>query len=90
MNSGTTVLAVLRKARELLASGQSAGVISAIGSLRDHASARVRDLAYFALLDTLLLSGGEASIAMLAEADSRPEAIELFDDTIRRITSTLH
>jgi hypothetical protein len=90
MNSGTTVLGVLRKARELVASGQSVGIISAIGSLRDHASGRVRDLAYFALLDTLLLSGAEASIARLAEPESRPRAIALFDDTIRRITSTLH
>ena len=90
MNSGTTVLAVLRQARELLASGQTVGIISAISSLRDHASGRMRDLAYFALLDTLLLSGAEASIAMLAEPEGRPKAIALFDDTIRRIASTLH
>ncbi|HEX2725095.1 MAG TPA: hypothetical protein VHN20_04675 [Beijerinckiaceae bacterium] len=90
MNSAWTVLAVLKNARELLASGQSNEIISAIASLREHADGRVRDLAYFALLDTRLINGGEASIALLAEPDSRSEALELFDDTIRRITSALH
>jgi hypothetical protein len=90
MNSGSTVLAVLRRGRELLASGQSVGIISTISSLRDQASGRTRDLAYFALMDTLLLSGGEASISLLAEPESRAGALKLFDDTIRRITATLH
>jgi hypothetical protein len=90
MNSGSTVLTVLRSARERLANGQSAGIMSAVSSLRDQASGRVRDLAYFALLDTLLLRGGEASISLLAEPGSRARAVALFDDTIRRISSTLH
>ena len=90
MKPGWSVLAVLRKARELLASGQSAGVIATISSLREQTSGRVRDLAYFALLDTLLLSGGEASIAALDEPESPAEILDLFDDTIKRISSALH
>jgi hypothetical protein len=85
-----TVLGLLRAARDLVSSGRQAGIIDAISSLRADAAGPVRDLAYFALLDTATLSQGEASLSLLASGDSPDDALALFDATIRRITATLH
>ncbi len=90
METGTTVLGVLKKARELLSTGQSDGIIRAISSLRGEASGRTRDLAYYALLDTATMSRGDASLAMLSRTGAPEAALALFDATIRRITATLH
>ncbi|MBA1156252.1 hypothetical protein P7L87_24765 [Vibrio parahaemolyticus] len=86
----TTVIAILRKACDLVGSGQSLGIIEAISSLRDQTSGRTRDLAYYAVLETALASRGDASLAVLS-ADGRTEStIELLEATIRRIMSALH
>ena len=84
----TTVLGVLKKACDLVGSGQSLGIIEAISSLRDQTSGRTRDLAYYAVLDTAMASRGDASLAVLA--DQKEPAIELLQATIRRIMSALH
>lgn len=86
----TTVLGVLRKACELVGSGQSLGIIEAISSLRDEASGRTRDLAYYAILETAMASRGDASLAMLADSGQTESAIELLQSTIRRLMSALH
>jgi len=85
----TTVLGVLRKACDLVGSGQCLGIIEAIGSLRDQTSGRTRDLAYYAVLETAMVSRGEASLSMLA-GDEKESTLELLDATIRRIMSALH
>jgi hypothetical protein len=85
----TTVLGVLRKACDLVGSGQSLGIIEAISSLRAEASGRTRDLAYYAVLETAMVSRGDASLAMLA-GDQKEPAIELLRSTIRRLMSALH
>lgn len=85
----TTVLGVLRKACDLLGSGQSPGIIDAISSLRDQASGRTRDLAYHAVLETAMARSGDASLAVLA-GDGAEHAVELLQATIRRMMSTLH
>jgi hypothetical protein len=90
MESRTTVLGVLRKACDLVGNGQHPGIIEAISSLRDEASGRTRDLAYYAVLETATIGRGEASLAMLASDDRKEPAIELLQATIRRITSGLH
>jgi hypothetical protein len=69
----TTVLGILKKACDLVGSGQSLGT---------------RDLAYYAVLETAMVSRGDASLAMLA--DQKEPAIELLQATIRRIMSALH
>jgi hypothetical protein len=84
----TTVLGLLKKACDLVGSGQSLGIIEAISSLRDQASGRTRDLAHYAVLETAMVSRGDASLAMLA--DQKEPAIELLQATIRRIMSALH
>jgi len=86
----TTVLGVLRKACDLVGSGQSLGIIEAISSLREEASGRTRDLAYYAILETAMVNRGDASLAMLAERDQTESAIELLQSTIRRLMSALH
>ncbi len=86
----TTVLGVLRKACELVGSGQSLGIIEAISSLREEASGRTRDLAYYAVLETAMASRGAASLAMLADSGETESAIELLQSTIRRLMSALH
>ena len=86
----TTVLGVLKKACDLVGSGQSLGIIEAISSLRDQTSGRTRDLAYYAVLDTAMASRGDASLAMLASAEQKDSAMELLQATIRRIMSVLH
>jgi hypothetical protein len=86
----TTVLSVLKKACDLVGSGQSLGIIEAISSLRDQTSGRTRDLAYYAVLDTAMASRSDASLAMLAGAEQKDSAMELLQATIRRIMSALH
>lgn len=90
MESPTTVLGLLRRARDLVSARQHTDIIDAISSLKGEASGPMRDLAYYALLDTMMMSKGEASISVLSTPDAQDTAIELFDATIRRITSTLH
>ena len=90
MESLTTVLGLLRRARDLVSARQHTDIIDAISSLKDEASGPTRDLAYYALLDTMMMSKGEASISVLSAPDAQDTVIELFDATIRRITSTLH
>ena len=86
----TTVLGVLKKACDLVGSGQSLGIIEAISSLREEASGRTRDLAYYAVLETAMVNRGDASLAMLAGGDRTETAIELLQSTIRRIRAALH
>jgi hypothetical protein len=90
MSSHTTILGVLRKACDLVDNGQHLGIIDAISSLRDEASGRTRDLAYYAVLETATIGRGGASLAMLASDDGQESAIELLQATIRRIMSGLH
>ncbi|UVF18678.1 hypothetical protein HPT29_019625 [Microvirga terrae] len=85
-----TVLGVLKKACDLVGSGQSLGIIEAISSLRQEASGRTRDLAYYAVLETAMASPGDASLAMLASGDRTESAIELLQATIRRMMAALH
>jgi len=89
MNAVTTVVGVLRKARDLVSSGQQLDIITAISSLKEEASAPTRDLAYYALLETLM-GKGEASLSALGNPDHQDATVALFDATIRRMTSTLH
>jgi hypothetical protein len=90
MESRTTVLGLLRKARDLVSTGRQAGIIEAISSLQHEASGPTRDLAYYALLDTVTLRECDASIAVLSRPERQEIAVELLDATIRRIASTLH
>jgi hypothetical protein len=90
MSDGTTVLGLLKKARDLVSTGRHPGIIEAIASLEGEASGPVRDLAYHALLDTVAMGRGQASLAALAAPGRQENMIELFDATIRRITSALH
>jgi hypothetical protein len=69
---------------------QHTDIIDAISSLKSEASGPTRDLAYYAILDTMMMTKGEASISVLSGSDAQDSALELFDATIRRITSTLH
>jgi hypothetical protein len=90
MESRTTVLGLLKKARDLVSTGQHAGIIEAISSLHGEASGPTRDLAYYALLDTATLRERDASIAVLSRPDRQDITVELLDATIRRISSKLH
>lgn len=90
MENRTTVLGLLRRARDLVSARQHTDIIDAISSLKGEASGPTRDLAYYALLETAMMAKGEASISVLSAPDAADTAIELFDATIRRITSTLH
>jgi hypothetical protein len=90
MNSGSTVLTVLRQARDLLAGGKTPCIISAISSLKEHSSGRTRDLAYFAVMETMMLGGAEATISLLDQPRDQANALRAIDDTIKRMTSTLH
>ena len=90
MENRTTVLGLLRKARDLVSTRQHPGIIEAISSLKGEASGPTRDLAYYALLETMMMKKGEVSISVLCQPDVQDEAVELFNATIRRITSTLH
>jgi hypothetical protein len=89
MDTPTTVLGLLRKARELVDAGQHAGIIEAISALKDEASGPKRDMAYYAVLETASADRGEAGISALSAA-SREATMALLDATIRRITSKLH
>ena len=86
----TTVLGLLRKACDLIGSGQSLGIIEAISSLRDQASGRTRDLAYYAVLETAMMDRGDASLAMLTNDDQKESVVELLQATVRRMMSGLH
>ncbi|MFL5260362.1 MAG: hypothetical protein ACJ8AS_11460 [Hyphomicrobiales bacterium] len=90
MQAGATVLGVLRRARDLVQSGRSEGILAAISSLGEEASGPTRDLAYFAIMDTIELDGRAGSIEGLAAEGSRAGILRLFDATIQRITSALH
>lgn len=90
MANPTTVLGLLRRARDLVSARKHTDIIDAISSLKGEASGPTRDLAYYALLETMMMAKGEASISVLSAPDAGDTAIELFDATIRRITSTLH
>ena len=90
MDHRTTVLGVLRKARELVSNREHPGIIEAISSLKGEASGRTRDLAYYAILETMMMNRGGASIAVLSAPEARDGTVELFDATIRRITAKLH
>jgi N-acetylmuramic acid 6-phosphate (MurNAc-6-P) etherase len=90
MNSGSTVLSVLREARELLASGKTPCIISAISSLKEQSSGRTRDLAYFAVMETMMLDGAEATISLLAQPENQAHALRMVEATIKRLTSTVH
>jgi hypothetical protein len=73
-----------------VSTGQRAGIIDAISSLRTEASGPLRDLAYYALLDTATLRSGDASLSALAAAGCPDDALDLVDATIKRIASKLH
>jgi hypothetical protein len=90
MNSGSTVLTVLRQARELLVSGQTPCIISAISSLKEQSSGRTRDLAYFAVMETMTIGGAETTISLLAQPENQANALRMIEATIKRMTSTLH
>ena len=90
MNSRSNVLAVLRQARELLVSGETPSIISAISSLKEQSSGRTRDLAYFAVMETMMLGGGESTISLLAQPENQADALRMIEATIKRMTSTLH
>jgi hypothetical protein len=80
----------LKKARELISTGQYDGIIAAISSLHGEASGRTRDLAYYALLETVGMVRGDASISMLSGHAQSEMIVEVFDATIKRITASLH
>lgn len=90
MQTHTTVLGVLRKACDLVGTGQHPGIIEAISSLRDEASGRTRDLAYYAVLETAMMNRGDASLTMLAGAEQKEPVVELLQATIRRMMASLH
>jgi hypothetical protein len=90
MNSGSTVLTLLRQARELLVSGTTPSIISAISTLKEQSSGRTRDLAYFAIMETMMLGGAETTISLLAQPQNQANALKVIDATIKRVTSTLH
>jgi hypothetical protein len=90
MNSGSTVLTVLRQARELLVSGKTPCIISAISSLKEQSSGRTRDLAYFAVMETMMLGGAETTISLLAQPGNQADALRTIEATIKRMTSARH
>ncbi len=90
MDTQITVLSLLKKARDLVGSGQYSGIIEAIAALKGEASGPKRDLAYYELLETASARPGDANLATLAASDSRDASIALIDATIKRMTSKLH
>ncbi|HZH12368.1 MAG TPA: hypothetical protein VEZ24_18605 [Microvirga sp.] len=89
MDTQISVLGLLKKARDLVDAGRYAGIIEVIGALKNEASGPRRDLAYYAVLETVSASKGEAGISALSAA-SRDASLALLDATIRRISSKLH
>jgi hypothetical protein len=90
MDTRITVLGVLKKARERVSTGQSDGILPAISALRGEASGPTRDQAYYAILETVGLCRGLASITSLSRSDDQEALVQVFDATIRRIASALH
>lgn len=90
MESRPNLLAVLRRARDLVSTGQSAGMLEAISALQHEVRGPTRDLAYHALLETVMLARGDASLAGLARPEQPEAIVAVFDATIRRIAATLH
>ncbi len=90
MSTRLTLLGLLRKARDRVSTGESDGILPAISGLRDEASGPTRDQAYYAILDTMGLGAGEASITLLAEPRSPEALVQVFDATIKRMTAALH
>ena len=90
MHAGATVLTVLRQARDLLVTGEAPCIISAISSLKEQTSGRTRDLAYFAVMETMMLGGAETTISLLAQPQNQADALSMIDATIKRMTPTLH
>lgn len=89
MDNQITVLGLLKRARDLVAAGQHAGVLEAISALKSEVSGPKRDLAYYAVLETASAATGEAGMSALSSA-SREATMALLDATIRRMTSKLH
>jgi hypothetical protein len=89
MDTRTTVLGLLRRARDLVDAGQHVSIIESISALKNEASSPKRDLAYYAVLETACANRGEAGISALSAA-SREAAMALLDATIKRIASKLH
>jgi hypothetical protein len=90
METRISVLGVLKKARERISTGASDGILPAISALREEASGPTRDQAYYAILDTIGLGQGDASITLLARPDSPEALVQVFDATIKRISAALH
>lgn len=89
MDTQTTVLGLLKKARDLVDAGEYTGIIEAISALRHEASGPKRDLAYYAVLDTASSGHADTGISTLSAA-SREATMALLDATIKRMTSKLH
>jgi len=89
MDNQTTVLSLLKKARDLVDAGQYSGIIEAISALKAEASGPKRDLAYYAVLETASAGRGEVGMTALSAA-SRDATMALLDATIKRMTSKLH
>lgn len=89
MDSQTTVLGILKKARDLVGAGEYTGIIEAISALKGEASGPKRDLAYYAVLETASAGRGEVGMSALSAA-SRDATMALLDATIRRMTAKLH
>jgi hypothetical protein len=90
MESRPNLLGALRRARERVSTGESAGLLDAVSSLREEVRGPVRDLVYLALLETVMLARGNASLAGLAEPGARESLSAIFDATIRRVSAALH
>ena len=90
METRISVLGVLKKARERISSGASDGILPAISALREEASGPMRDQAYYAILDTIGMGQGEASITLLSRPDGPEALVALVDATIKRISASLH
>ena len=90
MDNRITVLGLLKKARERISTGASDGILPAISALRQEASGPTRDQAYYAILDTIGMREGDASITLLSRPEEPEALVAVLDATIKRITSALH
>ena len=82
-----TILEALRKARDLVSTGEYSGIMEAVSALKPQASGLTRDCVYYALLDTAAVTNGDVSFALLNKPDG---AVKLFDATIARLAAALH